>query len=138
MGGALFLCIAYLPPPGSVFWSRGAHEGDVFQELEDDIAEAKLAGEVLIAGDLNARIGVEKDWVDTRDIAYHAEVGSPDTGFQLTSFNEERCSADKTIDARGRVLLQLLRGTGLSVLSGRVSGDEKGVGERVAARKGTG
>jgi hypothetical protein len=45
MGGALFLCLAYLPPPGSVFWSRGAHEADVFQELEDDIAEAKLARE---------------------------------------------------------------------------------------------
>jgi hypothetical protein len=88
-----------------VFWSRGAHEADVFQELEDDIAEAKLAGEVLIAGDLNARIGVEKDWVDARDIEYHAGEGSLDTGFQLTSFSEERCSADKTIDARGRVLL---------------------------------
>jgi hypothetical protein len=126
VGGALFLCLAYLPPTGSVFWSRGAHEADVFQELEDDIAEAKLAGEVLIAGDLNARIGVEKDWVDTSDTEYYAGVGSPDTGFQLASFSEERCSADKTIDACGRVLLQLLRGTGLSFLNGRVSGDEEG------------
>jgi hypothetical protein len=126
MGGALFVCLAYLRPPGSVFWSRGAHEADVFQELEDDIAEAKLAGEVLIAGDLNARIGIEKDWVDTSNIEYHAGVGSPDAGFQLANINEERCSADKTIDARGRVLLQLLRGTGLSVLNGRVSGDEEG------------
>jgi hypothetical protein len=68
MGGAFFLCLAYLPPPGSVFWSRGAHEADVFQELEDDIAEAKLAGEILIAGDPNARIGIERDWVDTSDV----------------------------------------------------------------------
>jgi hypothetical protein len=81
MGGALFLCLAYLPPPGSVFWSRGAHEADVFQELEDDIAEAKMAGEIFIAGDLNARIGIEKDWVDTSDIEYHAGVGAPDAGF---------------------------------------------------------
>jgi endonuclease/exonuclease/phosphatase (EEP) superfamily protein YafD len=90
MGGALFLCLAYLPPPGSVFWSRGAHEADVFQELEDDIVEAKLAGEVLIAGDLNARIRVEKDWVDTSDIEYHAGVGSPDVGFQLASFSARK------------------------------------------------
>jgi hypothetical protein len=74
MGGALFLCLAYLPPLGSVFWSRGAHEADVFQELEDDIVETKLAGEILIAGDLNARIGIERDWVDTSDIEYHAGV----------------------------------------------------------------
>jgi hypothetical protein len=49
-------------------WSRGAHEADVFQELEDDVAGAKLAGEILFAGDLNARIGIEKDWIDTSDI----------------------------------------------------------------------
>jgi exonuclease III len=125
MGGALFLCLAYLPPPGSIFWSRGAHEADVFQKLEDDIAEAKLGGEVLIAGDLNARIGIEKDWVDTSDIEYHAGVGAPDAGFQLASLNTERCSADKTIDACGRVLLQLLKETGFSVLNGREGGDEQ-------------
>jgi exonuclease III len=111
--------------PRSVFWSRGAHEADVFQELEDDIAEATLAGEILITGDLNARIGIEKDWEDTSNIEYHAEVGAPDAGFQLASLNTERCSADKTIDTRGRVLSQLLRETRLSVLNGRVSGDEK-------------
>jgi hypothetical protein len=94
--------------------------------LEDDILEAKLAREILIAGDLHTRIGVEKDWVDTSDIEYHAEMGSPDAGFQLASFSEERCSAHKTIDARGGVLLQLLRETRLNVLNGRVSGDEEG------------
>jgi hypothetical protein len=29
-GETLFLCVAYLPPRGSVFWERGVSETDVF------------------------------------------------------------------------------------------------------------
>lgn len=64
-GCDLFLCLAYLPPQGSVFWERGASETDVFMELESEIAEARSKGEVLLAGDLNAWIGEERDWVET-------------------------------------------------------------------------
>jgi hypothetical protein len=50
MGGALFLCLAYLPPSGSVFWSRGAHEADVFQELEDDVRRQSWRERFLLRG----------------------------------------------------------------------------------------
>jgi hypothetical protein len=80
-GGDLFLCLAYLPPRGSVFYERGVSQKDVFTELESGIAEARCKGEVLLAGDLNARIGEEKDWFETEDIEWYAGVGELPGGF---------------------------------------------------------
>jgi hypothetical protein len=82
-------------------------------------------GEVLIARDLTARIGVERDWIDTSDIEFHSGVGSLDA-FEPAGLRGEGSSADKMVNARGKVILQLLRGTDLSVLNGRVKGDEYG------------
>lgn len=124
--GDLFLCLAYLPPQGSVFWERGASEADVFAEIEGQIAEARCIGEVLLAGDLNARIGVEMDWIETGEIERHVGLGNSLEECFPTGLQTERRSQDATVNGRGRVLLQLLRGMGLSVLNGRMRGDEMG------------
>ncbi len=127
MGGELYVCLVYLPPRGSVFWSRGAEEADVLAEIEGEIAEAQLGGEVLLAGDFNARIGMERDWIDTSDIERFAGVGASDIECgSAGGCLRDRRSADETVDSRGRLLLQLLRGTGLCVLNGRTDGDLEG------------
>jgi hypothetical protein len=123
MEGEVFLCLAYLPPQGFSFWSKGVQVGNVFADLEGGIPEAKSSEEVLIAGDLDARMKVERDWMDTSNIEFHLGVGSPDA-FEATGLRGKRCSADKMVNALGKVLLQLLRGTDLSVLYGRMKGKD--------------
>lgn len=127
IGETLFLCLAYLPPRGSVFWERGVSETDVFAELESEIAEMRCTGEVLLAGDFNARIGRERDWIETEDIERHAGLSGLIGEILPDGLKTERRSEDLTVNGRGRMLLQLLRGAGLSVLNGRARGDEDGV-----------
>ena len=125
-GEDLFLCLAYFAPRGSVFWERGVSEADVFAELEGEIAEARCQGEVLLAGDFNARIGEEVDWIETGDIERHAGLGEGLGEVLPAGLRTERRSEDLTVNGRGKVLLQLLKGAGLSVLNGRTKGDESG------------
>lgn len=61
-GEDLFLCSIYLPPEGSTWYVQtGRAVEEVFEELEQEISKAMSQGVVLIAGDLNARIGIEEN-----------------------------------------------------------------------------
>lgn len=80
--------------------------------LEHFLLELKSDAFILL-GDLNARVGTEQTF-DSNVL--------PNIPF-LTN---NRISKDKTLDAKGKKLLELLENTGGVVLNGRFSGDEKG------------
>jgi hypothetical protein len=82
----------------------------------------RCTGEVLLVGDFNARIGGERDW----KIERHADLSDLIREVLPAGLRTERRSEDSTVNGRGKLLLQLLRGTGLSVLNGRTKGDEDG------------
>ena len=51
----LYLCVAYFPPQGSPSY-LSAHD-DIFSSLKNETQTHRILGNILIAGDLNARIG---------------------------------------------------------------------------------
>ncbi|GAQ86738.1 Reverse transcriptase-related protein [Klebsormidium nitens] len=76
-GRDLFLCLVYLPPEQSSWYRQaGISVEEVFEQLRDEVGEALLCGEVLLAGDFNARTGVVPDWMDCRDL--HLLAQTPD------------------------------------------------------------
>ena len=83
-------------------------EKDLEQFLKEGVEEGMA---IVIAGDLNATIGVEQGMVESED-----EVGGLG----------ERRSQDAVVNAEGRKLLGFCERLGLTVLNGRTKGDEMG------------
>ncbi|MCG8047977.1 MAG: hypothetical protein JAY66_20205 [Candidatus Thiodiazotropha taylori] len=79
---------------------------------------------VLICGDLNSRIGNEKDYV-VFDTTANIDVLPPD--YEVDE-NIARSSQDKVINTNGRKLLEFCKLNGLRVCNGRL-GDDNGVGK---------
>ena len=57
----IFLCFVYASPASSPYSKALPYE--IFQELEKDCAKYSREGKLMISGDLNARTGIEKDYV---------------------------------------------------------------------------
>ena len=52
----LFLCCAYIPPANSTFTLRTGIDKEIFDKIEDSIANWSNQGDIMIMGDLNAHI----------------------------------------------------------------------------------
>ena len=113
----VFLCGAYIPPE----YSRNAvsQKTDYFEALEDSITRYSEQGNVLIMGDLNARIGVDK--TQQTDIPVLDNI-IPQDHTQMFA----RSSCDSNINRYGKKLRQLCQGHDLVVANGRTPGDQLG------------
>jgi Reverse transcriptase (RNA-dependent DNA polymerase)/Endonuclease/Exonuclease/phosphatase family len=96
-----------------------------FNTLENEISEARGLGEVLIAGDFNARIGAAPDFnrLDAAGTSMGSGVDRRIMENELTSMCTPRSSLNPCVMPRGRILLDLCDATGLRVVNGRMSGD---------------
>ena len=113
----IFLGFCYLPPAGS-----GGCPSDVggwFQRLGEDATVARAIGDVLIAGDLNARVAEQPDFEQSSEWGVDAEVDMEDS----TATAIPRSSIDPTVNSHGRELLLFCKSTGMRILNGRVAGD---------------
>lgn len=120
------LCLCYNVPSGS---SREAMvDMNMFDRLTEQVANLKAAvGEnsnIIICGDLNARIADLKDYV-TEDDARHI-YSLPDD--YVSDKELPRKSKDTAVNANGRLLLDFCKGTGFRIANGRV-GHGGNVGE---------
>lgn len=124
--GAAFLCLGYLPPEQSTWYSQAKTSiEETFEELLEEIAEASSVGEVILAGDFNARTGSLPDWLDSAEIEALAEV----PGFASVSkpvFATSRASQDGMVNKAGRLLLELCQTAECRILNGRAEGDREG------------
>ena len=55
----LFLCFAYISPPNSPY--ANSLNYDIFQKIEEDISRYTEQGNIILAGDMNAKTGVMRD-----------------------------------------------------------------------------
>ncbi len=55
----LFLCIVYAAPQGSPY-----ADSSLFEHICQEVGEAMSLGDVFFAGDFNARIGTNTDFID--------------------------------------------------------------------------
>ena len=91
-----------------------------WETLEAEVVEYVSKGRVLICGDLNARTGEGKDFIDNDapvPIDFHAYL--PDKELP-------RVSKDKYTNYQGRQLLDMCLSSGLRIVNGRLKGDVQG------------
>ena len=95
----LTLCVCYLPPEHS---SRHTDVDLFFNEMMRKVYEYQNDGQLIICGDLNARIGCESDYIEGVDDIKPREV------------------IDETLNSYGDHLLDFLINCNLYVLNGRL------------------
>jgi len=92
--------------------------------IERDIVE-KYGNrrDIIIAGDLNARIGNERDFIlDDGTPHIPIDIGS----YRVDATAADRFSYDTVVDTRGKDILELCISNQLRVLNGRTFGDSTG------------
>ena len=115
---ALTLVCAYIPPRGST--AVDLQRPDVWGVLREVVSGAMLSSDVMILGDLNARTGTLPDFVSGCPTSFH---GPPPVG---TPRRSKDVVSSGCVNAHGRALLALCRGTGMRIVNGRTSGDQHG------------
>ncbi len=115
----IYLCNLYLPPEKSS--STLNSNLDNWDLIEREIHMFQNRGSVLLCGDLNARTGIQLDYIpnDSRDAFLnlpHNYQSDP-----LTIRN--RCNLDIKVNNFGKKLLELCIGKSLQIINGRTCGD---------------
>lgn len=106
----------YDPPAGSTYTVRQHY--DPLEKIEEDIIKFSKCGNVLLMGDFNARTSNSPDALNG------------DSDIVIPLYNDDtipnRKSLDKTLDTRGKHLLELCIQSQLRILNGRCLGDTLG------------
>ena len=119
----LFLCLCYLPPNTSTYYTSLAEHP--LTVIAREAHTAGTLGNVCLAGDFNARTGTAPDWPDCSELADLSTFieGLPDIPPQLPP---PRQNQDNKIKTQGKMLLQLCQECQLYIVNGRVPGDLTG------------
>lgn len=116
----IYLCVAYIPPPDSTYSKR--LQENILDSIETDVYKYKEKGDVLLMGDLNARVGHGEDYIGNDNDKYiplHE-------GYVLDSQINHRMSQDLVMDDRGKHLLEVCLAGQMRILNGRKIGDTFG------------
>ena len=95
---------------------RSKKDYDFLTALNDEISFFSKKGPILLQGDFNCRIGLEKDFV---------EFDKSDLELGIENFDNQnkRNSEDKTVNSRGKELLDVCKLNDILILNGRKTGD---------------
>lgn len=115
----LFICACYIPPVNSPYYD------DEFLKLETEISQVSDKRNILLVGDLNARICYRSDFIENEDeLSGTLQNILPDE--YICDFNINRNSVDSVFNSQGQQLLDLCIASQLRVLNGRFIGDMLG------------
>lgn len=118
----MLLVCSYLPPEGSNTYDTENKNGvTILKEKLVDLKTRYPNHKLLVAGDLNARIGCSQDYID--DNVHHMpgmEWYEPD------QFDVPRQAKDVVENNFGRSLVEICIELGIHVLNGRANGDNPG------------
>lgn len=117
---------SYLPPEGSSSYNDQDENNGVIILLELlQKAKAEYPNTaILLSGDLNARIGVMKDYILGHTLTYVLEQGND--WYDSDVFDRVRHTKDDTVNDFGIKLVNMCKLLGIHVVNGRVEGDENG------------
>ena len=121
----LFLCLCYIPPQNSTYYTSLAEH-----PLSVITREAHLAashGSILLAGDFNARTGVAPDWLDfseLKDVYKYLEGSTNPASFPPPP--PPRKNNDNKLSTLGKHLLEMCRECQLFIVNGRTPSDAAG------------
>ncbi len=118
----IYLCNAYLPPSGSSIFRW--YNVDVCEMLELDVIRYSKMGDIIICGDLNARVGNLNDFVINDD---NSHIPVPKS-YDVDTFSVKRHTQDSLYyNEYGRWLIDLCISARLALLNGRCLGDLRGL-----------
>ena len=115
----LYVCACYIPPSSSPYYD------DDFQKLENEILNISDKGDVLIVGDLNARVANKLDFIDNEDRIHDNLLDILPTDY-IHDYYLNRNSIDTIFNSQGQQLLDLCIASQLRILNGRFLGDALG------------
>lgn len=115
----IYLCAIYILPSNSPYYTE-----EIFQELQKEIIHFQSLGLILICGDLNARTGKEKDYIEVDGNKHIFGQISPVPAHAIPQ--TQRQSFDNIINKNGRQVLQICKSLGLYIANGRTRGDSLG------------
>jgi len=116
----IYLIFAYCSPSNSTVLRR---EGlKVFEDLNDLVSEVSEAGNIIIAGDFNARTRVENDFLSEDDNT-HVPIPPSEWYDTNTTGSVPRNNLDVGTNSYGPKLLELCKTLSLRILNGRKLGD---------------
>jgi hypothetical protein len=116
----IYICVAYIPPCDSSYLA--GLSVDVIEQLQDKITKYSALGRVILMGDLNARTGLDPDFI-TNDSDRTVPV---DLHYITDKQIPTRNNCDSVINARGRDILDLCTSARLRIVNGRKLGDTLG------------
>jgi len=116
----LFLCIVYAVPQGLPYV-----DNNLFEHICQEVGEAMSLGDVLLAGDFNARTSTNTDFIDCSQLA---DVLLVPQAIEDTLPNDmlERKNRDTITTGWHREFLDLCKTTGLFILNCHTPGDISG------------
>ena len=117
----VYLCGSYIPPANNT--ANITSKTDYFGNPEKSILKYKNKGNIVIMGDLNARIG-NKDNTLNKKLNEDLRHLLP-TIKELTS-SQDGCSCDNSVNTAGRKLIKLCKNHSLRVANGQTPGDRVG------------
>ena len=113
------IIFTYCSPQNSSYLVRT--QLDPFEELEDKIKVIEDDTDILILGDMNARTGLELDYIDYDN---DENIPTPEEIYETDSpTNIPRGNMDKAINRYGQNLLELCKTVPLRICNGRKLGD---------------
>lgn len=116
----LFIGAVYIPPRNSTYSKNIDY--DPYHELENEIINYTVQGDIMLVGDFNARTGTELDFI-TNDSATHIPIHY---NYKEDSDIGSRNNMDSKVCEAGNKLLSICRASGLRILNGRMLGDLQG------------
>ena len=114
----IFICFSYISP--CLFQSKS--DSDSLNAIIRDINILKNNGNIVICGDLNARTGIDSDYI-SNDSDKHVPL---DPSYIIDSDILQRNSEDIKVDDRGKQVNELCISTRTRILNGRMLGDSFG------------
>ena len=118
----IFICFAYIPPASSVYAKNLTY--DLIDDLSEEISKFQSQGNILIAGDFNAKTSTENDFVSDIDDK-HSPIHEIDT-YNCDPPIKRNNSDKHGVDGQGRRLLDLCKNSRVRILNGRFPGDRVG------------
>ena len=111
-----YICYAYIPPENSTYYQK--RQQDTWEYIENDIAHYSNRGYVVICGDLNARTGINSDYIKQDEESRYENL----LYYEIDEIHP-RNSQDRVICSRGRRILETCISANLRIVNGRKIGD---------------
>ena len=122
---SMYICFSYIPHENNVYYN--VYDTAIIKCISNDIGHFSEKGTVIIAGDLNSRVGNLLDYIE------HDSIAEPllDVLSHVLTYDDDvifpkRVTEDTIVNSFGRTLINLCKNTGMRICNGRVASNESG------------